>query len=156
MNRMRGTVDKIWHNQRADGSEYWVLSIDGQRYSTWVKSMAANIRQGDVVEFVFSDSGRYKNLTALKRTGALSFAATQKPGVDTKLLRKVRMSCLRTAAELLNGTTLLPEQRLTLATDMAQKIEKYVLRPPDNSSKTADSEKNQRDTISRKEGKRER
>jgi len=124
---VQGTVDKIWHNQRADGSEYWVLSIDGQRYSTWDKNMIAHIREGDPVEFTFTDSGRYRNLTALKQLSGEPFITTDRMAPSPESLRTVKMSCLRTAAEMLKGTTLLPEQKVSLAINMAQMLESYVL-----------------------------
>ena len=112
---MQGTVDKIWHNHRADGSEYWVLSIDGQRYSTWDKNMIADVQKGDSVEFAFTDSGRYRNLTALKRLSGSPFPTAGKMAPSPESLRTVKMNCLRTAAEMLKDTTLLPEQKVALA-----------------------------------------
>lgn len=131
MTSVQGTVDKIWHNQRADGSEYWVLSIDGKRYSTWDKNMVAHIREGDSVEFTFTDSGRYRNLTALKRLSGSVPTTVDKMAPRPESLRTVKMNCLRTAAEMLKDTTLLPEQKVALAINMAQELENHVLRPLD-------------------------
>jgi len=129
---VQGIVDRIWHNQRADGSEFWVLSIDGQRYSTWDKNLVASVQEGDSVEFAFTESGRYRNLTALKRTGASAFTTADKLRISPESLRIVRMNCLRNAAEMLKDTTLLPEQKVALAINMAQELENHVLRPLDN------------------------
>ena len=37
---------------------------------------------------------------------------------------------LRTAAEMLKDTTLLPEQKLAMAITVAERLEQHVLRPP--------------------------
>ncbi len=52
---VQGTVDKPWRNERADGSEYCVLSIDRQRYTTFSRQLVKDIREGDRVEFVTAD-----------------------------------------------------------------------------------------------------
>lgn len=131
MSRVQGTVSKIWHNQRADGSEYWVLLIDGQRYSTWDSNLIANIEEGDSVEFAFTHSGRYRNLTALKRLPGSPFITADKLIPSAGTLRSIRMSCLRTAAEMLKDTTFLPEQRVSLSIAMAKRLENHVLGSPE-------------------------
>jgi len=156
---VQGTVDKIWHNHRADGSEYWVLSIDGQRYSTWDKNMVADIQEGYTVEFAFTDSGRYRNLTALKRLSGEPFITADRIAPSPESLRTVKMSCLRTAAEMLKDTTLLPEQKVSLAINMAERLENYVLRLQGaGKPKQATQRDNQDETESQdpKEGSRER
>jgi len=153
---IQGTVDKIWHNHRTDGSEYWVLAIDGQRYSTWDKSMIANILEGDSVEFAFTDSGRYLSLTALKRTGDSIFTTVDKLRISPESLCTVRMSCLSTAAEMLKDTTLLPEQKVALALNMAKKMENHILGPQGLSEYRQPAEQAdnvEAETESRKEGK---
>jgi len=126
--QVQGTVQRVWCNRRADGSKYWVFSIDGRRYSTWNRDMAEGIRVGDRVEFAFTDSGRYRNLTALTRLPASRPWSADSLGMQPKSLRVVRMNCLRIAAELVKETTLLPEQKLAIATTMAKRLERHVLR----------------------------
>jgi len=126
---VKGIVDRIWRNERDDGSQYWVISIDGQRYSAFDKQVVGEVQEGESVEFAYTKSGRYKNLTALKRTGASAFTTADRLSIRSESLRIVRMSCLRTAAEMLKDTTLLPEQKVALAINMAQKMEKHILKP---------------------------
>lgn len=126
---MQGTVNRIWHNRREDGSEYWVVSIDGQRYSTWDGDMLANVHQGDSVEFAFARSGHFRNLTALKPVQPAAFVTADTLQISAESLRIVRMNCLRTAAEMLKDTTYLPEQKVALAIEMAAKLEGHVLNP---------------------------
>ena len=64
---MRGTIDRLWNNDREDGSKYWVLSIDGQRYSTHDADLVRDVQPGDNVEFSFTTSGRFRNLVSLKK-----------------------------------------------------------------------------------------
>lgn len=131
---MQGIVDRIWRNERADGSEYWVLSIGGKRYSTWDQRLIDSIREGDSVEFAFTSSGRFRTITALQRSAGPSFATADKLAPSPESLRITRMSCLRTAAEMLKDTTLLPEQKLSLAITMAERMEEHVLRQPEHTS----------------------
>lgn len=78
VSKMQEKVGRIWHNHRPDGSEYWVLSIDGKRYSTWDKNMVADVREGDLVDFAFTDSGRYRNLTGIKRIESSGFTTADR------------------------------------------------------------------------------
>jgi len=151
---MQGTVNRIWHNQRADGSEYWVVSVDGLRYSTWDENLVRGIREGDTVEFAFNRSGRYRNLTALKRASPPPFTTADKLVPSPKSLRIVRMSCLRTAAEMVKDSTLLPEQKVSLVLTIAQRLEKHVLGTGETrSSPSPPGEHDDGGTDNRQEGK---
>jgi len=124
---VQGTVDKLWRNERPDGSKYWVISIDGKRYSTWNEQLIRNLTPGDDVEFSFTTSGRHHNLIGLKIAGQ-----TRRTKPDTLASSRtsrpiVRMSCLRTAAELLRDSSLLPEQRLAACITFCQRLERHVL-----------------------------
>lgn len=123
---MRGTVDKVWHNHRADGSEHWVLSIDGKRYGTWKKEMVSDVEPGDTVEFMYAPSGRYRNLTALYVVRKAGFRTADELAVSPESMRIVRMNCLRTAAELLDGANMLPERKVSQALAIAKRLEKHV------------------------------
>ncbi len=127
---MQGTVEKIWQNQRQDGSQYWMLSIDGQRYTTFAKELAEGISEGDRVEFSFYNSGRYRKIAAIQRLSSRAPTATKNSPLSAESLRIIRMNCLRTAAEILKDSKLLPEQRLSVVTTIAQQLQQYVLRPP--------------------------
>ena len=127
---MQGTIGKIWQNQRQDGSQYWVLSIDGQRYTTFAKELAEGISEGDRVEFSFYNSGRYRKIAAIQRLPSRATTATKNSPLSAGSLRIIRMNCLRTAAEMLKDSKLLPEQRLSVVTTIAQQFQQYVLRPP--------------------------
>lgn len=136
---MRGTIERIWQNERADGSKYWVVSIDGKRYSTWDPGLLQGIQSGDAVEFTFTTSGRYKNLLAIKKLDDRQFRTADTLVVSPDALRIVRMNCLRTAAEMLKDTTLLPEKKVSMAISMAQRLEAHVLGDSDGKGTTANA-----------------
>ncbi len=136
---MRGTIERVWENERADGSKYWVVSIDGKRYSTWDPGLLQGIQSGDAVEFTFTTSGRYKNLLAIKKLDDQQFRTADTLVVNPEALRIVRMNCLRTAAEMLKDTTLLPEQKVSMAISMAQRLEAHVLGDSDGRGTTVDA-----------------
>jgi len=109
-NDMQGTIGKIWQNQRQDGSQYWVLSIDGQRYTTFAKELAEGISEGDRVEFSFFNSGGYRKIAAIQRLSSRAPTATNNSPLSGESLRIIRMNCLRTAAEMLKGSKLCPSR----------------------------------------------
>jgi hypothetical protein len=123
---MLGKVDNVWRNEREDGSQYWVVSIDGKRYSTWDAKLAGDVQPGDPVEFAFVNSGRFRNLTALKRAPPSGVPTPEEPQVAPERMRVMRMNCLRTAAELLRDTTALPEQKTSMAIALAERLQTYV------------------------------
>ena len=124
---MQGTVGKIWHNHRTDGSEFWVLSIDGERYSTWDRNLIVNIQEGDLVEFTYDQSGRFRNLKALNRLSRSPFMTADLLTTSPESLRIVRMNCLKISAELLKDTTMLPEQKTSMTIAMSKKLEENIL-----------------------------
>ena len=119
----RGTIESIWHNRRADGSEYWVLMIDGKRYSTFDPEHVSYIQEGDSVEFSFLQSGSYRNLIALKPLG------TAVPAIPANFIRRARAHCILAASLLLANSSQPPEQKAGIAVEMAKKLEGYVLLP---------------------------
>ena len=126
---MHGIVDKIWRNHRTDGSEYWVLCIDNERYSTWDRNHMENLQEGDAVEFAYTQSGRYRNLISLQRQPPTptTTAFPQTPPEPAHL--KFRLNCLRITAELLQGHPGLPEEKLQLALHLAKRLEQQLQEP---------------------------
>ena len=127
---VRGTVDDIQRKERTNGTEYWIVSISGQRYSAWDKKIVEDVLAGDQVDFTFTTSGRYRNLKSVRRLPPGSFVTADNLLVAPEPLRIIRMNCLRTSAEMLRESTLLPEQKLSLVQTMAERLEQHVLRPP--------------------------
>jgi len=118
-----GRVDRIWHNRRTHGSEYWVIKIDGKTYSTFDPEHVSYIQEGDTVEFSFSRNGRYCNLIAVKPLNPpLS-------PISGKVFREARMHCIIAASLLLMYSPQQPGQKAALAVEIARKLEKYALLP---------------------------
>lgn len=154
---MQGTVEKIWCNQQQDGTQYWVLSIDGTRYSTFNKEFVEDISEGDWVEFSLFNSGRYRRIAALARLPHTAFVTADRLLPNPESLRVIRMNCLRTAAEMLKDTTLLPEQKLAMAITVAERLEQHVLRPPRSDAQQQSEDKpDDEATKAKAEGKNDR
>ena len=154
---MQGTVEKIWCNQRQDGTQYWVLSIEGTRYSTFNKELVEDISEGDWAEFSFFNSGGYRKIAAIQRLPSRATTATNNSPLSAESLRIVRMNCLRTAAEILKGSKLLPEQRLSVVTTIARQLQQYVLRPPgDDPPQSPHEQRKAKAAKAKPEGKNDR
>jgi hypothetical protein len=119
----RGTIEKIWHNRRTDGSEYWVIKIDGKTYSTFDPEHISYTQEGDAVEFSYSQNGSYRNLIAIKPLNS------PVSPISEEVFRKVRTYCIIAASLLLVNAPQQPEQKADIAIEMAQKLEKYALIP---------------------------
>jgi len=115
---MKGTIEKIWENQRKDGEKYWVLAIDGQRYSVWEESLLAGLNPGDAVDFSYTTSGRYKKITRMARAEELQ---------EKRSREIVRMSCIRSAAELVANSEDSPEKKAELVLKLARQFEQHIL-----------------------------
>ncbi|MFC1560872.1 hypothetical protein ACFL4V_00175 [Candidatus Latescibacterota bacterium] len=124
---VRGKVEGIRSFRRSDGSEYWVLTIDGKQYSTFDPEHVSYIREGETVEYSYTDSGNYKRIVAIRRICKNSDCSNRKLTPET--VRIVRMNCLRTAAELISDTKITPDGRASLAIEIARKLEDHVLLP---------------------------
>ena len=119
----KGTIEKIWHNRRTDGSEYWVLKINGKRYGTFDPEHISYIQEGDAVEFSFSRNGTYSNIIAIKPLDPKPFP------IPERSFRTVRTHCIIAASLLLMNSSQQPEQKADIAIEMAQRLEKYTLLP---------------------------
>lgn len=157
MRLVQGTVNKIWHNRRPDGSEYWVVSVDGQRYTTSRRDLVEGIQEGDRIELSLYNSGRYRRIAALARLPHTAFVTADRLLPNPESLRIIRMNCLRTAAEMLKDTTLLPEQKLAMAITVAERLEQHVLRPRRSDAQQQSEDKPDDDaTEGKAEGKDDR
>ena len=124
---MKGKVEIVRRFGRSDGSEYWVLTIDGKQYSTFDPEHISYIQEGDSVEYSYTVSGNYKRIVALRRIPKSGESGSRKPAPET--LRIVRMNCLRTAAELVRDVNVTADSRVALAIEIARKLEEHVLLP---------------------------
>lgn len=114
MVEMRGTIEKIWENKTKNGKKYWVISVDGKRYSVWNEELLKGLAVGDAVELSWTGSGRFMNVSKIVK---LSVAE------DSKAMQIIRMSCLRSAVEFFSGSR---RPRLERVLSLAKTFEDYV------------------------------
>jgi len=117
---MQGRINKIWENESKDGKKYWVLGIDGRRYSVWDEDYMKDLGEGSLIEYSCKKSGKYNNITDIKKI------QTDEPYSNRKDEQIIRMSCLKSASELLSGIDLEPEKKADVAIGIARKFQKYV------------------------------
>ncbi|RKY67595.1 MAG: hypothetical protein DRQ24_12660 [Candidatus Latescibacterota bacterium] len=121
---MRGKIERIWENQTKDGEKYWVLSIDGKNYSVWDPAVLEGLSEGMEVEYEFRRSGKYNRITDLKKLDT----SQQGPDVENpRDLKIIRMSCLRSAVEVLSGYGSELEERIEKTLEVSRRFERYVL-----------------------------
>jgi hypothetical protein len=127
---MKGEVEKVWKNETSDGRKYEVFQIGGQRYSLWEEEYLDKIQEGQPLEFDFRESGDFKNISKIygAETGAKQPEGEEKTPKydDGRNKRIVRMSCLRSAAGVLTGSTIPCEKRADKTIEIAKKFEKYI------------------------------
>lgn len=121
---MQGIVDKIWENETRDKKRYHVLEIGGEKYSVWDPNLLEGLGEGNQVEYEWKQSGNFKKITDLKLIDPASESGSYKS--DRKSREIVRMSCLRSASEILHGLFIDPDEKTRKALDIAREFEKYV------------------------------
>lgn len=120
---MKETVDKIWENETSNGKKYWVLQIGDERYSVWDSELVEGLNEGDRIEYEWRKSGDYKKITVLTRYPPGEALDSQPSRKDMQI---IRMSCLRSATEVLSGTNAKLDKKIEMALDIAKQFEKYV------------------------------
>ena len=141
---MKGDIEKIWKNQTPDGRRYNVLQIGGERYSLWEGDYLDKLSEGQALEFDFRESGEYKNISIIyepksetdKAPVSEGPAATGKPpeyaangasgGNGARSRQIIRMSCLRSASQILGGSRIPTKERAGKTIEIAKKFEKYI------------------------------
>ena len=122
---MKGEVERVWKNRTFDGREYCVIQVNGEKYSLWDDRYFDRIQEGQEIEFDFRDSGDFKNIT---RIGEPS---EQQPFDRTDYDQErqnsiIKMSCLKSAAQILSGSKIPYKNRADRAIEIARKFEKYI------------------------------
>ena len=127
---MEGTVERIWENETKEKKTYHVLEIGGEKYSVWDSKLMEGLSEGSRVDYEWKKSGDFKKITGLRKIG-------QEPEHhpyqrDRRSLEIVRMSCVRSASEILHGLFIDPEEKTNKAIEIARQFEKYVTGPEDS------------------------
>ena len=114
---MRGTIEKIFHDQN-DRGECWTLLIGGQRFSVFNKALIQDLSEGDSVDFFWTGTGQYKRIVKLSKGG-------EKKDTGVQI---ARMSAIRSAAELVSACSLAPGEKAKTTLEIAQQFESHILR----------------------------
>ena len=117
---MKGQIEKIWDNESRNGQRYLGLSDDGERYTLWEEKYFDRLQEGDVIDFEWKKSGKYRNITKINMND------DDGDFMERKHESIIRMSCLKSASELIAGSDLEPDKRADMALDFARKFEMYV------------------------------
>ena len=117
---MKGEIEKIWDNESKNGKRYLGISVAGERYTLWEEEYFDKLKEGDVIDFEWKKSGKYKNITKINMNN------DNDDFMERKQESIIRMSCLKSASELIAGSDLEPGKRVDMALDFARKFEKYV------------------------------
>ena len=116
---MKGEIEKIWENESRNGKRYLGISVDGERYTLWEEKYFDKLKEGDVIDFEWKKSGKYKNITKINMNDDGEFMERKQESI-------IRMSCLKSASELIAGSDLEADKRANMALDFAKKFENYV------------------------------
>lgn len=133
---MKGEIEKIWKNTTPDGRRYDVLQIGGVRYSVWDEGYLDKLKEGQTLEFDMRESGDYKNICKIydpagaNNPGESNALPPETPANGNARNQKsrqiVRMSCLRSASQILGGSRIPAGERADKTIEMAKKFEKYI------------------------------
>ena len=127
---MKGVIDKIWENKTDDGKPYLVVRIGENKYSVWDKKYMEGLNEGAAVEYEFTQSGKFKKITDMRRIELeLGFAPPERKPRDRNGQEIVRMSCIRSAAALVADFGAPLEEKADITLGLARRFEKYVIDP---------------------------
>lgn len=131
---MRGTIDKIWENKTTKGTEYRTLQIGDQRYNVWDTKYFDQLQEGEDIEFDFKESGKYKHITDMTLSGSGHRSNNHNQNSthnnnytpNHKERQIARMSCLKSASEILAPVQMDPDAKKDIVIDTAKFFERYV------------------------------
>jgi len=121
---MRGTIEQIWENESRMGQKYLTVLIDGERYSIWDTKYFDLLQDGTEIEYDVHQSGNYKHLTDIKPVEEQQNFPSYQPNNKDKHI--ARMSCLKSASEILAPIHLDVDAKRDLVVETAKYFERYV------------------------------
>lgn len=127
---MKGTIEQVWDNESKNGQRYMTVQVGGERYSVWDQKYFDQLRQGNEIDYEFRQSGNFRNITELPNpstsegpTGNGTPPTYYGNGRDRQI---TRLSCLKSAAEIIAPAQLTPDTKRDLVVDTARFFERYV------------------------------
>lgn len=64
---MQGTIEKIEQRKTIKQEPFWVVAIGGHKFSLFDQEIGNNFSEGDLVEFSWSENGRFKKIRSLTK-----------------------------------------------------------------------------------------
>ena len=123
---MKGIIEQIWENESKNGQQYLTVQIDGERYSVWDDKHFDQLQEGAEIEYEFRQSGNFKNITEVSNP-AQSEQNDGPPMYHNDRDRQItRLSCLKSAAQILAPAQVDPDTKRGLVIDTARVFERYV------------------------------
>ncbi len=125
---MFGILESIEENRSQRGETYWSLTISGRRYTVWNEQLTKDLQPGNQLQFSFQQSGQYRKIVELQKISTQNRSLN--PWLhqqDERTRRIARMSCLKTAAQIVEGTRLSNMKRAELVLQIARLFEKHIL-----------------------------
>jgi len=116
---------QVWENESKNGQQYLTVQIDGERYSVWDDKYFDQLHQGAEIEYQFGQSGNFRNITEVA-------TLTESKNNDVPLYQNgrdrqiTRLSCLKSAAQILAPAQVDPDAKRDLVIDTARVFERYV------------------------------
>ena len=120
---MKGIIEQIWENKSRNGQAYLTVQIDGERYGVWDTKYFDQLQVGGEIEYDFRQSGNFKNITDLRPLDGQPSAPYQPNHRDRQI---TRLSCLKSASEILAPVHLNVDSKRELVVDTARYFERYV------------------------------
>ena len=120
---MRGVVEQVWENESRSGQPYLTVQINGERYTVWDTKYFDQLREGAEIEYEFRQSGNFKNITEVRSPSEEQQPQAYQNDRDRQI---TRLSCLKSAAEILAPAQLDPDTKRQLVIDTARVFERYV------------------------------
>ncbi len=120
---MRGVVEQVWENESRNGQPYLTVQINGERYTVWDTKYFDQLREGAEIEYEFRQSGNFKNITEVRSPSEEQQPQAYQNDRDRQI---TRLSCLKSAAEILAPAQLDPDTKRQLVIDTARVFERYV------------------------------
>ena len=124
---MRGMIEQVWENESRKGQKYLTVQVGGERYSVWDDKYFGVLQEGATIDYDFRQSGNFKNMTDIEpangNSNANGLPRYQTNGKDRQI---ARMSCLKSASEILAPVQLDPDAKKDLTIETARFFERYV------------------------------
>ena len=122
---MRGMIEQVWENESKKGQKYVTVQVGGERYSVWDDKYFDALQEGVTIDYDFRQSGNFKNMTDIEPVDGNGNGMPQYTpnGKDRQI---ARMSCLKSASEILAPVHMDTDAKRDLVIDTARYFERYA------------------------------